>query len=553
LGNTIKCIECGADVPSDAKTLGLCPRCMLARVIDARHQVPPSGYGGPGHLRPVHDAQYHLADLGRALRQFDIQEMIGRGGMGIVYRALDRHNNRALALKILPIDQNQDVELLGRFISEARILTSLHHPNIVEAYESGQRSGFMYLAMELVQGQSLRDLLRQGPLSAESVKGITTQICDALSFAHERGIIHRDIKPENILLEEGMRVRLVDFGLARPFQELPRGASPTAPDQYVGTADYVAPELRYRHQPADARADIYSLGVVMYETLTGRLPIGHFPPPSSVAKSAKHLDKPILRCLATDPSARFASAVELRQALMKEHLSRVPLIAAAAAILAIILASICIYLFFRISSSPLFTSASLPATPQILSPQVQSAQMPAQSPPPQTSPLQALLPPPATTQPAPTPPPDQLVGQITNPFPPSGFTPSQLPPQQLPPSQLQPSTQFPPPFAPRIPFTPLGSRLIDRFGADHVVKVIIHGLTDANRKAALDELTRNGGHNFAASWSGAQCTAFVGPCDDVPALAKTIDFGTVTNVDTSGRAIEVDVPPPAGTQPSGNN
>jgi serine/threonine protein kinase len=513
---TIKCIECGTDVPIDARTLGLCPRCMLGLVIDARKNILR-----PRERRPIHEAQYQPADLAKALPQFHIQEMIGRGGMGIVYRAIDRKNRRPVALKILPIHQNQDVELLGRFISEARILTSLHHPNIVEAYESGQTSGFMYLAMQLIEGKSLREQLKQGPVRSQAVVEIATQVCDALTFAHERGIIHRDIKPENILLDEGLHVRLVDFGLARPFQPLPQGASPTAPNQYVGTADYIAPEFRYRNQPADARADIYSLGVVMYEMLCGRLPIGHFPAPSAVAQSDKRLDKTVLRCLATDPLQRYASAAELRHALTHEGPSRVPFIAGAAALLVIVVAFVWINPLLRHSSPP--SASELPnAAPVAIRTPLHTA--PTQVP---------QMPPPTLA--APPSPGGQYAVEVNN----NGFgRPFHFPPPTFP--------VYGPGTLPR-------SRMIDRFGADHVIKVTIHGLAEANRKSVLEKVGNEGGHNFSASYSGDQCTAYVGPYDDVAGLAKEIDFGTVSRVDSAAREIDVQMPADAATRNSPNN
>lgn len=142
-------------------------------------------------------------ELAKAFAQFRIEGLLGRGGMGRVYKAFDVKRNRTVALKVLPMGEDEDVELMGRFISEARILTELHHPNIVEAYESGQAAGFLYLAMELVEGQSLREVLARGPMEAEGVIDVAMQVCDALIYAHEQGILHRDIKPENILLEGG--------------------------------------------------------------------------------------------------------------------------------------------------------------------------------------------------------------------------------------------------------------------------------------------------------------------------------------------------------------
>ena len=327
----IQCEECGGQVPRDARTLGLCPRCLMARVIDVRRNVRQQmdRLGETGEIT--------VQELRELFPQLQVERLIARGGMGWVYKAFDRQRNRPVALKILPMGEGQDVDLLGRFISEARILSRLEHPNIVGAYESGQAGECLYLMMELVPGPSLREILSSGPLGAEEAVAVTMQICNALVYAHERGIVHRDIKPENILLHggeipagpglkdffaRGGRARLVDFGLARPTKGAEHRSAETAPDRYVGTADYVAPETRYRQKAPGAPADIYSLGVVLYEMLVGKLPMGHFALPSKAADAPRRLDRIVLKCLADDSSDRYASAAELKEALERSRKSR---------------------------------------------------------------------------------------------------------------------------------------------------------------------------------------------------------------------------------------
>ena len=263
--------------------------------------------------------------------QLDVLELMASGGMGLVYRARQKNLDREVALKILPVDAHDDPALPARFVSEAQILASLHHPNIVMALEAGQVDGWLYLVMELVAGPNLREVLKcQGALKPRGAMTIALQLCDALAYAHDRQVIHRDIKPENILLDsaaspagaplgnllaQGGLARLADFGLAKLLSRSARDVALTAPHEYLGTADYIAPECRRGKQVADASGDIYALGVVLYEMLTGQIPAGHFAPPSRLAGVDRRVDAIVLRCLAADPADRYPSVVLLRRDL----------------------------------------------------------------------------------------------------------------------------------------------------------------------------------------------------------------------------------------------
>lgn len=323
-----QCRQCGYPFAADARTMGLCPRCLLSRVLDLRRNVQAQ----LERIRPWPDAPSPEA-LSAALPQLDVLELMASGGMGLVYRARQKNLDREVALKILPVDAHDDPALPARFVSEARILASLHHPNIVMALEAGQVNGWLYLVMELVSGPNLRDVLRcQGALKPREALTIATHLCDALAYAHDRQVIHRDIKPENILLDSagaaagapladilshGGRARLADFGLAKLMSRSASDVALTAPHEYLGTADYIAPECRRGKQVADASTDIYALGVVLYEMLTGQIPAGHFAPPSRVADVSRRVDAIVLRCLAAEPADRYPSVAILRRDLAR--------------------------------------------------------------------------------------------------------------------------------------------------------------------------------------------------------------------------------------------
>src|SRR5262249_12293821 len=199
-----------------------------------------------------------------------------------------------------------------RFAREARALARLSHPNIVAVHDFGESDGLFYLVMEYVDGANLRHVLEDGPLNPARAPAIIPQICEALQDAHQEGIVHRDVKPENILLDRRGRVKIADFGLAKLLGR-PRAAfTLTGTNQVMGTLDYMAPEQRQRPQEVDHRADIYSLGVVFYEMLTGELPLGRFAPPSQVARVDARLDPVVFRALEREPERRYQRASHVK-------------------------------------------------------------------------------------------------------------------------------------------------------------------------------------------------------------------------------------------------
>jgi serine/threonine protein kinase len=265
----------------------LCPRCLLLGVA-----APTEPGNGTGGLKPAPPSIERLAG---AFPQLEIIELIGQGGMGCVFKARQSQLDRVVALKILPESLAADMKFAERFAREARALASLSHPNIVTVHDFGRADDFYYLLMEHVDGVNLRQALRAGRFTPEQALAIVPPLCDALQFAHDRGIVHRDIKPENILLDRAGAVKVADFGIARmvasnsepdsdrtaPKTGLPAQAASGAADPVAtgltgkgmaGTPGYMAPEQRGEPHRADHRADIYSLGVVFYEMLTGKPP-----------------------------------------------------------------------------------------------------------------------------------------------------------------------------------------------------------------------------------------------------------------------------------------
>jgi serine/threonine protein kinase len=245
-----------------------------------------------------------------AFPSLEIVEMVGQGGMGVVYKAIQKNLGRTVALKVLSPQLSTDPEFVQRFTREAKALAQLNHPNIVAIHDSGIHDGVPYLVMEYVEGRSLRQLLAAGELSAPQALELVPQICDALYYAHARGVVHRDIKPENILVDTAGRVKIADYGLAKIASiDQPRI---TRSNLAMGTPHYMAPEQIERTSEVDHRADIYSLGVVIYEMLTGELPLGRFKPPSERADIDRRLDRVVLKSLEKEPADRYQSAEEVK-------------------------------------------------------------------------------------------------------------------------------------------------------------------------------------------------------------------------------------------------
>jgi hypothetical protein len=285
-----------------------CPGCGQDRErspID----ISTTGYRGPFSAPAP-------AELARHFPTLEILGLAGQGGMGAVYRARQTKLDRLVALKILPPAVGQDPSFAARFTREARTLARLSHPHVVAIHDFGEIDGLYYLLMEFVDGANLRQLLRAGRLPPEDALKIAAQVCDALQYAHEEGIVHRDVKPENILLDKKGRVKIADFGLAKLLLERSSvDHQLTASQQVMGTWHYMAPEQIEKPLQVDHRADIYSLGVVLYEILTGSLPLGRFPLPSEQAPVDARLDEVVLRALEKNPEQRYQRITEMKASL----------------------------------------------------------------------------------------------------------------------------------------------------------------------------------------------------------------------------------------------
>jgi tRNA A-37 threonylcarbamoyl transferase component Bud32 len=253
-----------------------------------------------------------LESIRAAFPQLEILELIGAGGMGAVFKARQPKLERWVALKVLPQELAGAPGFADRFAREARLLARLNHPNIVTVYDFGKSGGYYYLLMEYVNGVNLRQAMEAGRFSPPAALSLVPQICDALQFAHQEGILHRDIKPENLLLDSKGRIKIADFGIAKLIGEAVKDVTLTGSGLAVGTPHYMAPEQLERPREVDQRADIYSLGVVFYELLTGELPIGRFAPPSEKSAADPRVDPIVLRALEKERERRFRSAGEVK-------------------------------------------------------------------------------------------------------------------------------------------------------------------------------------------------------------------------------------------------
>ena len=309
-----RCPQCGAAVPPGTPSV-LCPKCLLTLGFESQPGLnqPSTAAYRPRFVAPLPEM------LAPYFPQLEILERVGYGGMGVVYKARQKELDRMVALKILRPDFENDPGFAERFQREARALAKLNHPHIVTVYDFGKQGDLYFFLMEFVDGTSLRHVEETGRLSCKEVLGIVPQVCDALQYAHEQGVVHRDIKPENILISKEGCVKIADFGLAkiaRSSDELGNvdesGKQLTGTREVIGTPHYMAPEQVEHPTEVDHRADIFSLGVVLYEMLTGELPLGRFPLPSQKVRIDLRLDEVVLRALEKEPSQRYQRITDVR-------------------------------------------------------------------------------------------------------------------------------------------------------------------------------------------------------------------------------------------------
>jgi serine/threonine-protein kinase len=263
--------------------------------------------------------------VGQTLGQYELQDRLGRGGMAAVYRALQPALGRSVAVKVLPLSQLPDPTLPERFRREARMAANLMHPNIVPVYDFGQWGGYLFIVMALITGGTLKERIG-GPMPVEAAVRLVGQVADALGYAHGQGIFHRDVKPTNVLLAAGDWAMLSDFGIARALGETTRLTNPYGT---IGTPAYMAPE-QWLGGEVDGRADLYSLGIVLYELLAGSPPFTattseglmrqhlEMPAPALGTRRADlppSLDQVVQTALAKAPDQRYRHAGELKSAL----------------------------------------------------------------------------------------------------------------------------------------------------------------------------------------------------------------------------------------------
>jgi len=274
----------------------------------------------PPPMDEVHDVNVRMiaGNVGR----YRVVRQLGSGGMGDVYLAEDPSLERQVALKIL---SNPDVKSKRRFVQEAITVSRLSHPNIAVVYEAGEVDGTAFIAMQFVEGETLRDRLARGPMPIDDVVGVAREVADALDDAHRNSIVHRDIKPGNIMIDSRGRAKVLDFGIAKRIEldalaDAPTAVADTAAGQFLGTLQYVSPE-QAGGGAVDARSDLFSLGIVLYEMVTGKNPFATktfletvrrirevAPPPIDRADCPRELKRIIAKCLEKDRERRYQTA-----------------------------------------------------------------------------------------------------------------------------------------------------------------------------------------------------------------------------------------------------
>lgn len=293
------CPACGTQLDC-GRVAEMCPACLLRAVMESGPNRPP-----PDHLPP------EPAEIQALFPELEVIGLIGRGGMGVVYQVRQPALDRFAALKVLPRELCVRPGFRERFHREARTLAALNHPHIVTIHEFGERDGMFFFLMEFVDGGDLGRIIRAGAVTPAQALAIIPQICDALQYAHEAGVVHRDIKPGNILLDHRGRVKVADFGIAKMVGS---GDSGVPSDYVAGTPEYMAPEQLEANAAVDHRADIYSLGAVFYELLTGQPPgVGTLGMPWQRVEIDVRFDEIVLRAMAADPALRYQRVTEFRE------------------------------------------------------------------------------------------------------------------------------------------------------------------------------------------------------------------------------------------------
>jgi serine/threonine protein kinase len=316
----MKCPTCKAENPADARFCGTC-----GHELTPAKPEPKIDFGG---LRTIDEAQTRTPGQPAELlapgtvfaNRYEILQVVGEGGMGVVYRAKDNVTDREVALKLIRSDRLGGKDAVKRLIREGVTSRDIRHPNVVAVYDVGESDGQPYMSMEFLGGQSLRgwnsERMRSGAdCSMRTAANVIGQILDGLEAAHKAGVIHRDLKPENVMLmstpnDNGASLKILDFGIARAGASVDTGATG------IGTPRYMAPEQITAPDAAQASADLFSLSVMFYELLVGVVPVGHWQPPSGGRSDVSpKIDELIQKGLSNNPKARPQTVADYRRAM----------------------------------------------------------------------------------------------------------------------------------------------------------------------------------------------------------------------------------------------
>lgn len=297
------CPHCRQPIPDSAPE-GACPVCLLQMAVDiSTSQSAAGAFAAPT-----------IEDLNSQIESLDVLKLIGCGGMSAVFLARQKMLNRDVALKILPRERARDPEFVERFLREATALAKLNHPHIVNVFDAGRSRDYLYIVMEYVDGVNLRALIQDGRLLPDEAMHMVRQICEAMQYVHDQGLVHRDIKPENVLVDQQGRIKVADFGLAKlTEQDAHKELGLTQTNIRMGTMGYMSPEQFTNTAAVDHRTDIYSLGVMFYEMLTGELPTLEFKRPSQKIDVDPRVDRVVERSTRESPDDRYQQAVEVRK------------------------------------------------------------------------------------------------------------------------------------------------------------------------------------------------------------------------------------------------
>jgi len=269
-----------------------------------------------------------VTEAARLFPNYRVIDVLGRGGMGAVYKAIQTALDRTVAIKLLPLEISIDRDFADRFVREARTMAKLNHPNIVSVFDFGTTTeGHLFFVMEFVEGTTLHHLIKTTGLKPAQALELIVNVCEALQYAHGEGVVHRDIKPANVLVDTKGRVKVADFGLARVDTPAAEQWGQTMTGMVLGTPDYMAPEQKTGSR-VDHRADIYSLGVMLYEMLCGQVPQGIFAPPSQRVTVDERVDQVVIRAMQQEPDRRFANTGEMRSAVEDIRLTPLPRVVA---------------------------------------------------------------------------------------------------------------------------------------------------------------------------------------------------------------------------------